>query len=545
MGAQLKRATSIAAILSEEGLGFIAARLGLGGQNVDMTAEQRRELPVRVRRTCERLGPFFVKFGQILSGRRDLIPDEFCEELAKLQANVMPFANKEAMQIITTELGKPISEVFARIDDVPMAAASLAQVYGAELKDGRKVVLKVRRPNAFDQVTSDVELLLWLSRQLHRLIPQYRAQQMHRVAEEFAHEARKELDFLNETNAAIRFGKHLKDDSVIRIPEIYRELSTSALIVMERFSGTRLDQVQSVTELEALGMSGDVLVETLIRTLAEQAFLHGLIHADLHPGNIFILPEGRIGLIDFGMHGEFPPELQGSMTRIMSHRANGRNSEAVDALLDTYIHDEHSDVEGFRREMMVLCKELDSSTLKEYSIAKALTDEGRTAAKYRLVAPSGVLMFGRAMVMTEGIAMKFLPNLRFTAKLQPIMQRIIMKRFDLSRLMESVQALLPEVAQHLENLPKVARQLMAINRRMASGKAQNLSELLGFEKAVSRPTSGAGPWLLACILWVAATAAAIMPVAASIPLIGGVSWFAVVLLAAATALTGLLVSKRL
>ena len=351
---KLARVASISAVLVQEGLGYLTSSEAPGDEH----EAPGPDVAVRLRRTLEKLGPTFVKFGQLLSTRVDLFDEDFCAEMAKLQSEVEPFDTAEARRIVEAELERPIDEVFSSFSEQPIAAASIAQVYRATLaSDGADVAVKVQRPNLEQSLFADLDALITLSRNIDRLVPPYRRSMVHRMAEEYAARARMECDFLAEARAIRQFGEVLATLPEFRVPELYPSLSTPRLLVMEWLDGTKLGDLASGGELLALGFDPDSFGRSMLRLQLSMCYEHGFVHGDTHPGNIILLPSGQIGLIDFGLHGHVPKALREKMLEMVFSQASGQVDDAVEAFVQVFHPDPTADLDAFKAQLHDLLAE--------------------------------------------------------------------------------------------------------------------------------------------------------------------------------------------
>jgi len=507
---KLGRIATITKVLLDEGLGFLtdSHEAGTPGEGAD-AAEKRppdTEVGARLRRTLEKLGPTFVKFGQLLATRVDLFSEEFIAELAKLHSNVPPFPHDEARAIIERELDAKIEDVFEELPEAPVAAASIAQVYEARLKrDGSHVAVKVQRPNMEESLLSDLEMLVQFSGLIDRLVPPYRRSMVHRLAEEYAHRARTEIDFLAEAQAIERFSEVLTTLPEFRAPGLQRDLCTPRLLIMEWFEGKKLDDVKDAKALSALGFDPEAFGRSMLRLQISMSYEHGFVHGDTHPGNIILLPSGQIGLIDFGLHGHVPRALRDKMLETVFYQASGRIDQAVDAFVDVLAPDETVDVEAFKTDLhAVLVAGAATGAMKDNRITEQLIEGMRVGAQYRIKAQSDLFMVIRNLTIVEGIALRYCPSLEAVEEVKAITGAIMRRRLFGPSMREELTQLLPHVLLTLSKRPRTAEKLLRLERSFSDAK--NLGDFLRREQVIREPVPVRGHgWLV--LLLVAVTAA--------------------------------------
>ncbi|PTY03594.1 ABC transporter [Verrucomicrobia bacterium LW23] len=256
--------------------------------------------PTRLRLACEELGPAFVKMGQILSLRPDLLPDDYMEELAKLQDSVTPMPFEEVKTLLALEFNRPLDEIFETIEPEPLAAASIAQVHKARLINGQDVVVKVQWPRLRGMIEVDLEIMLHLGGLAERHVEGWKVHRPTAIIQELGKSLRREIDFKLEAAHMERFERQFQGENSARVPTVYREASTERVLTMEYLSGVKISDVEA---LRAAGMDLPALATRLTDVLMKQIFVHGFFHADPHPGNVYVLPDGVVGFFDFGMMG--------------------------------------------------------------------------------------------------------------------------------------------------------------------------------------------------------------------------------------------------
>lgn len=306
---ELGRLATIARIAVEKGWGHYAQRLGFAAHAASASVPQVTDAR-RLRQALEELGPTFVKFGQMLSQRQDLFPNDIVSELRDLQDKAISFPTETARHIIEEDVGHPVEEIFASFDSEPMAAASMGQVHCAALPDGTAVIVKVQRPGIAETVEGDIAVLRRLARLLPGVIPALQSFNLPDLVEEFATTLRGELDFAQEGRNAERFAELNRDEPLVFVPRIYWEATTRRVLTMEHSAGHRMDGTS------AGSAPHPDIAQTLMRVFLTHVFEHGVFHADPHPGNVFLLPDGRICFHDFGALGELSPRVQESLRQL-------------------------------------------------------------------------------------------------------------------------------------------------------------------------------------------------------------------------------------
>jgi ubiquinone biosynthesis protein len=305
----INRLRELITVLFEEGFDFLIAKLRLK-HNVPVTKqvkariEKKKNFPIekRLRLTLERLGPTFIKFGQVLSVRPDLIPKSYIKELENLQDKVPPFPCAIAKQQIKKELGKDINDIFSTFEKKPIASASISQVHKATLKNNKKVAVKIQRPDVRKIMETDIEIMFYVAKLLEKHIPKIKKYHPIQVIEEFSKWTKKELDFKREAINAKRFARNFSTSKTVKIPEIYDEFTTDKLMVMEFIDGIELHNIK---QIKSKKINLKPLIENGFDAILTQVFIHGFFHADPHPGNLIITNDKKIAFVDFGIVGHF------------------------------------------------------------------------------------------------------------------------------------------------------------------------------------------------------------------------------------------------
>ncbi|MBF0197498.1 MAG: AarF/ABC1/UbiB kinase family protein [Planctomycetes bacterium] len=420
------------------------------------SSEERLTRPERTRLAFEELGTTFIKFAQVISSHKDLLPEEYGREFEKLQDNVPPEDFDQLREIIYEEVGAYPEDVFKFFHKEPLAAASIGQVHRAKLKSGEEVVVKVQRPHIQSKIEIDLEILHYLAQLAERHIEDMKLLQPVKIIEELSRALEKELDFRIEASHNELFRKKTKDDQSIYAPRLYRELSTQRMMTTEFIDGVK---PVDVALLKEKGYDVEVIAENMASSLMKQVFEYGFFHADPHPGNLFILDDNVICYIDFGQLGRISQRECDALVDMARHTVNRKEKKLVDVLMQLVSFEIQPDRENLERD---ICEFLDhylGLTLKELdlthifkSLTKILTQHGL------LIKPHFFLMF-KTFGMIEGLCRQLNPNINLADHAHPYLTKIYLRRFDPRRLSENMiesgmnfANLLHEIPQELNSL---------------------------------------------------------------------------------------------
>lgn len=497
---RLGRLTEITRVFLEEGLGSLPDASGPGSPPAPGSDAERA---VRLRRALERLGPTFVKFGQLLATRVDLFGEEFLRELGRLRSHVPPFPGEQSAAIVAQEVGCPVEEVFDEFSFEPIASASIAQVHRAKLRHTDEwVAVKVQRPDLAKSLLSDLDVLIQASRLIDRLVPAYHRSMVHRVAEEYVSRARNEIDFLQEAQAMERFKTALLTLPEFRIPRVYHELCTPRLLVMEWLNGPLLDDVQTREQLEAAGYTPGNFSRSMLRLQLGMSYEHGLVHGDTHPGNIILCSDQRIGLIDFGLNGHVPQQLRDKMLELIFYQTAGRIEEAIDAFEQVFVPSPNADLEAFRHELRTVMAHKEHATAREARLTQQLVDGLRVGARYQLKARSDLFLVVRNLTIVEGIVLSYCPDLDVVAEVQHIIKGILQRRVSGDAIPNELQQLSPMWMLTLAQRPQLVERLLRLERSFT--EARSLGEFFTKEGVLQPrpPPRGLGDrgWLALAVL---------------------------------------------
>jgi len=430
----IERATHIALVLAHHELWHLIEILDLGrfvplhlhrSTPLRQNSSELRTQPVQLRMALEELGPTFMKLGQILSTRTDLLPPDYQRELAKLQDAAPPIPIEAVYEAITVELGQPVEQVFATFDATPLAAASIGQAHLATLQDGTEVVVKVRRPGAVEQVDEDLKLLHSLATVASRRWEHASQYDVVGLVQEFDQSLRAELDYLREGHNAERFAGNFASESTVKIPRVFWETTTSRVLTLERLQGIK---VTDLAALDDAGIDRAELSKQTARIFLKMVFEDGFFHADLHPGNLFIEERGIIGLIDFGMVGTVDEHTREGLGSLLLGMANQDSDRLVDALLELGMTQQPVDRLVLRRDLEHVLSEFYSQTLSEIALGPLLAEMLGIMRQHQLILPSNLSLLLKTMTMSEGMGEQLDPSFRLADVLTPYAEKFMLQQ---------------------------------------------------------------------------------------------------------------------
>ncbi len=419
--------------------------------------------PQRLRRAIEVLGPTFIKLGQILSTRPDLIPPDFVAELTKLQDSAAPFPSVTARALIETELAKPLDAVFASFDDPPIAAASLGQVYRAVLASGERVVVKIQRPNIEQVINTDLDILFDLARLVQERTPLGETCDWSEIAEDFAATLRAELDYEREGHNIERFRHNFADDGNVYFPRVYWNCTTGRMLVLEEIQGIRINDVAA---LDAAGIDRHALALECARLIVRQVFGYYFFHADPHPGNFYVmLPrtadgKPRIGVMDFGMVGEIAPKTRQQLARLMVRVVRRDVEGIVDEFLRMDVVEwDKLDRHRLERDLQRFLTRYMGRPIKGWDARSMMIDLMPITFRHHLHFPSDLWLVAKVLVMTEGVAQQLDPELDLFSIAEPYARELYAETLSPSAMGHRALEGLEEWGEELLLLPHQVRHI--------------------------------------------------------------------------------------
>ncbi|MFH1037122.1 MAG: AarF/ABC1/UbiB kinase family protein [PVC group bacterium] len=436
----------------------------LGLQKISRKRRERIETltgPQRFRLALEELGPTFVKLGQVLSTRPDLIPLSLITELAKLQDEVPPFPFEEVQSIIETETGKTPEELFQQFEKEPSAAASIGQVHRATLKDGTDVMVKVQRPGIKRTIEIDLEIMLHLAGLMERHLAELQVIRPSRIVEEFARTLGEEIDYTLEASHVERFSDQFKAEETIRVPRLYREFSSERILTLEDIRGIKASDVE---ELRRKGYDCALLARRGADLMMKQIFEFGFFHADPHPGNIFILPDNIICYIDFGMMGRINRHDREDFGDLLMAIVGKNEKKTVEMVLALTDHDAEPDRETLERDIAGFIDQNLYQPLKYLELGKVLQQLLELATAHHLTIKPNFFLMMKALSQVESLGVKLDPDFEIISRAKPFVTRLEMARLSPKRIAGELFESGAELLSLLRDIPAEVRSILKLTR---------------------------------------------------------------------------------
>ncbi|HZG52421.1 MAG TPA: AarF/UbiB family protein [Pyrinomonadaceae bacterium] len=465
----------------------LAIALGDDSPEIAATAPEAGELAADL----ERLGPTFIKLGQLLSTRADILPPPYLEALTRLQDNVEPFSFADVERIVEDDLGVRLSKAFNRFDSIPMASASLGQVHRAEMRDGREVVVKIQRPDIREQIVQDMAALEELATFLDSHTEMGKRYDFAQMLSEFRKSLLRELDYRTEAGHLTEFAENLRDFDLIIIPRPVSDFTSSRVLTMDYIHGKKITALHPIRRLE---INGSRLAEQFFRAYLQQILVDGVFHADPHPGNVFLTEDERIALLDLGMVSRIMSGFQDNLLRLLLAISDGRGEEAADITIRMGTRKENFDEEEFTRDVSDIVARHTDTSMTKIDSGRVVLEIQRIAAERGFRLPPEFTMIAKALLNLDQVvytlAPDFDPNAVIRNYASQIMQQRILKSLAPGNLMTN----LLDVKDFLERLPnRVNKILDAVGNNELALKVDAIDEkklMEGLQKVANRITVG-------------------------------------------------------
>ncbi|MEW6181599.1 MAG: AarF/ABC1/UbiB kinase family protein [Bacillota bacterium] len=462
----IKRYRQITRVALRHGLGHLSTSLGLGGlfriyrRNRQTIAESPA---TRLRSAFWELGPTFIKLGQLLSTRADLLPEGYIRELEKLQDTVPPASREEIVRTVEREFGCPLEQVFASFDSDPLGSASIAQVHAARLLSGEEVVVKVRRPGVTEGIAVDIDILKDIARFAEKHTAWGRFYPFTEMVTEFRRVLSEECDFTIEAQHAEIFRRNHSGNEAVIIPGVFWEYTRPGILVLERINGIKISDLAS---LDADGIDRPRLARRLAETLLQQMLGDGFFHADPHPGNLYVLPGNRIAFVDFGIVGRLSPSMKELIGWLVVGLTQKNAGIVTRVVLQMQVTSEMTNPAALKRDIEMLQQKYYEIPLSAISLPEAFGDMLQVAYRHRLRMPAELALLVKTLTTADGLLRRLYPEISIAEIASPIGRRFITSRLSIEGIK---QFLLAELPTHLYFLTRLPGQITTLLEDVSRG----------------------------------------------------------------------------
>ncbi|MDR4497764.1 MAG: AarF/UbiB family protein [Candidatus Scalindua sp.] len=456
----IDRLRQILQVLAKYGFGYIVDRLMIDqrivSKNLFRFGPMNKlkifdlSVPVRARKVLEELGPAFIKLGQILSTRPDVIPLEFCKEFEKLQDKVPSFDFKKVEEVIRSELKKPVDEIFNNFSHTPVAAASLSQVHYAELKTGENVVVKVQRPDIRKVIIKDLKILDGLAKLIEKHIEESRIYSPVGIVNEFQETILKEMDFNAEAAHIARFQLNFKDTDTVYVPKVYHTVSTGRVLTLERIEGTKITDRE---EIEKSGLDRKQIAVNGANAILKQVFIDGFFHADPHPGNIFVIEGNKIVFLDYGMVGRIDEETKDQLANILTAITERDVSEISETFLAMGMIDE-VDVRKLNLSLADIMDSYYGLPLKDLRVGPLLVDIVKLVPQYKVKILPDLFLLAKTVLTIESVGKRLYPEFNMAVQAKPFVESLLKSRYSPKKIAKEIRKFAKELNRLKNSLPK-------------------------------------------------------------------------------------------
>ncbi len=450
-------------MFAKHGLRNLVEKINLGnfiGSSANSEEKENLSFPNRVRLSFEELGPTFIKFGQLLASRPDLVPEDYLEEMSLLQDQVQPLDFSVIQSVLSEEFGADWKNYFLSIEEKPLGSASIAQVHRAKLKSGEHVVLKVQRPGIVQTINDDLNVLYFIAELLETYVPELRPFNPTGMVDEYFKTLELETNFVVEANNIRKFKENFKKEENVLIPEVYFDLITERVLVMDELQGKRLSQDGALTQT---GVKAEEIIKLGLRAYLKMVFIDGFFHGDLHAGNFFVFPDNKIGLIDFGVVGRLNSKAQTSIVNMLLALSKEDYNQLAYEYVDLAPFSEDVNVDLFAKELQSLISPYFGLTTKHMNVGRILMSSSSVAATHGLSLPTELMMFFKSIVSIEGLGKKIVSDFDFLQNTLSMVSEVAQSQFQPTKFLDEAHLLFRDSRGFLKTLP---RQLNMMVRRL-------------------------------------------------------------------------------
>ncbi len=494
----IQRLRQIATVFGAHGFSQVLEQIGLSklvSWDKKSVADEKLSVAIRLRMALDELGPTFIKLGQTLSLRADILPPDFIVELKKLQDDASPFSVEEVVEQIEKELGAKLSDVCDKFEDIPVGAASLAQVHRAKLKTGEDVVFKVRRPGIKKLIDTDLSILYTLARMMERYIPVAAVVNPLEVVDEFSRTLRQELDFANEAGNIERFSQNFESEEKVHFPKVFWEFTGRRILTMSYVDGIKLSDLNALDEAS---LDKKTIALLGARAFMKMVFIDGFFHGDIHGGNVFAVDGDSIGIIDCGVSGHMDPRLVAEVASLFTSLI-ARDFESVARIyIDLGGSSARVDERAFASDLRRVIEPLMGRSLKDIQTGPLFVELAQLALKHRVKVPRDVLLLARSITSMEGLGRQLDPEFDAMAVASEFAKIVIAERYRPEQIVTELLKLGHDISTLGKNAPKqlqgfmrrLERDELATDIRVRDRRTWKLFERLGTRVALAVMFSG-------------------------------------------------------
>lgn len=485
----LGRYKEITKAFVKSGFGFVAKDLGLTERfplllHPEEHDREKEAIGLRLRLFLEELGPTFVKLGQIASTRPDIVPDQLIRELGQLQDHVAPFPYESALSIIENELGASVEQLFLEFDKQPVAAASIGQVYRAVLQDGTAVAVKVQRPGIEPVIDLDLDILAELARMAESRLNWAKKYRIASMVDELSRALRTELDYRVEARNTERFAVNAKRWGYpVHIPAVFADYSSRRVLTMEYIEGVKLSEHE---RLDEMGADRSGLANQFVSIILQQVLIDGYFHGDPHPGNVLVLPDGSLALLDFGMVGRLQPDMKDGFASFVIALRQQSTEGVIRAIGKLGLIPEDADQAALRMDVEELREKYVDVPLREISMSEAVGDLFRVSFRHNISIPADLTLLGKSLLTMEGVVEALDPSFSVFDAAEPFGRKLLLERLDPLQAVKRLSEKLPEYADLLGDIPPRLKDLLALIKKGKIGLEFSFEDQEHFVKRLDR-----------------------------------------------------------
>ena len=485
----IRRYRNILGILIKYGFGHVVEQLNVNyylelGRKIVTLGSAPKEIerltqPERLRLAMEELGPTFIKLGQILSTRPDVLPHEYVEEFGKLQDKIPSIPLSDVLQQVEAELGAPAADFFAEFSSTPLAAASIAQVHRGRLLSGEEVVIKVRRPGIECTIETDLDILAGLAYLVEHHIPHAGILDPVGVVKEFRRTIKREMDFTREGRTIDRFAANFAKEPTVYTPKVYWEYTSQRVLTMEYVDGVKISQLYDQPDA---GYDPCTVAANGATAILKQVLVHGLFHGDPHPGNLFVLSDNRVCFIDYGMVGRLDDDLKFLLVDLLMGVLQRDVERIIGLLLYSNDLSDEVDLKGLKRDLSEFIDTYYELDLREINAGKLLTEFVEILTSYRIRFNPDLMLLAKALITIEGIGRQLDPEFNMIGHLRPFMEKIVRDRVNPAALSKELLRVTQSYGALAKTLPRDIKEFI---NRVNRNKFKIDLEHRGLEKLIT------------------------------------------------------------